>query len=110
MSFLRHREIFRPIEAGRGDHVTASTLHRFDEFPAGYSSASCSPAEPASAWPASGSMIGSVVIDNDLPANCNLSLISLYHRRGAVQLCPLPPLTVEQVTCGWDRGACPPFL
>jgi transposase InsO family protein len=55
MSFFRHREIYRsdvrrwkkgkPAEAGSPDH-------RFDESPAGYSSASWSPPEPASASPA----------------------------------------------------------
>jgi putative transposase len=51
MSFFRHREIYRsdeerePTEAGSPDH-------RFDESPAGYSSAGWSPPEPASASPA----------------------------------------------------------
>ena len=54
MSFFRHEEIYRsdgqflidgkPTEAGSPDH-------RLDESPAGYSSAGCSPAEPASASP-----------------------------------------------------------
>jgi putative transposase len=54
MSFFRHKEIFRsdvsfringePAEAGSPDH-------RLDESPAGYSSASWSPPEPASASP-----------------------------------------------------------
>src|ERR1700674_3152168 len=50
MSFLRHREIF-PSDGGAGFAANAPT-HRLDEFPAGYSSAGCSPAEPASASPA----------------------------------------------------------
>jgi transposase InsO family protein len=55
MSFFRHEEIYRsdggswtdgkPTEAGFPDH-------RFDESPAGYSSAGWSPPEPASASPA----------------------------------------------------------
>ncbi|HKD04546.1 MAG TPA: IS3 family transposase [Bryobacteraceae bacterium] len=55
MSFFRHQEIYRsdagstterePAEAGSPDH-------RLDESPAGYSLASCSPAELASASPA----------------------------------------------------------
>ena len=50
MSFLRHQEIF-PSDRGAG--LTASApAHRLDEFPAGYSSAGCSPAEPASVSPA----------------------------------------------------------
>jgi transposase InsO family protein len=53
MSFFRHREIYRsdvkkePTEAGSLDH-------RFDESPAGYSSAGWSPPEPASASPVEG--------------------------------------------------------
>ena len=52
MSFFRHQEIYRsdgkrllngkPTETGSPDH-------RFDESPAGYSSAGWSPPEPASA-------------------------------------------------------------
>jgi putative transposase len=55
MSFFRHAEIYRsdrwhgrkrkPTRAGFPDH-------RYDESPTGYSSAGCSPAEPASASPA----------------------------------------------------------
>jgi transposase InsO family protein len=55
LSFFRHEEIYRsdaspkteqePAEAGSPDH-------RLDESPTGYSSAGCSPAEPASASPA----------------------------------------------------------
>ncbi len=50
MSFLRHQEIF-PSDGGAGLAASAPA-HRLDEFPAGYSSAGCSPAEPASASPA----------------------------------------------------------
>jgi hypothetical protein len=56
MSFLRHREIYRPMWSFRGRNLGATTAaaptHRLDEFPAGYSLASCAPAEPASASPA----------------------------------------------------------
>jgi hypothetical protein len=49
MSFLRHREIFPSDE---GATLSGYALaHRLDEFPAGYSSAGCSPAWPASASP-----------------------------------------------------------
>ena len=53
MSFLRHQEIYqsdeRPSERARlRRHALA---HRLDEFPVGYSLASCSPAELASASP-----------------------------------------------------------
>jgi transposase InsO family protein len=55
MSFFRHREIYRS-DAGskrKGEPAkTDSPDHRLDESPAGYSSAGCSPAEPASASPA----------------------------------------------------------
>jgi putative transposase len=57
VSFFRHAEIYRsdgkkePAEAGSPDH-------RFDESPAGYSLAGCSPAEPASASPADGDTKG----------------------------------------------------
>jgi hypothetical protein len=50
MSFPRHREIF-PSDGGASPAANASA-HRLDEFPAGYSSAGCSPAWPASASPA----------------------------------------------------------
>src|SRR6185437_11347681 len=49
MSFFRHPEIF---PSDRGATLSGCALaHRLDEFPAGYSSAGCSPAEPASASP-----------------------------------------------------------
>ena len=53
MSFLRHREIYSDVQTtevpGRAEPSPAT--HR-NEFPAGYSLAGCSPAEPASASPA----------------------------------------------------------
>jgi hypothetical protein len=61
MSFFRHAEDYRPDGAnasGDTDSITRSGLQTtpqtigFDESPAGYSSASCSPAELASASPA----------------------------------------------------------
>jgi transposase InsO family protein len=55
MSFFRHEEIYR-IDGTpgltRSDPQDRSPDHRFDESPAGYSLASCSPAELASASPA----------------------------------------------------------
>lgn len=51
MSFLRHGEIYRSDGNGR-DGRAAAPLDRCDEFPNGYSSAGCSPAEPASAFSA----------------------------------------------------------
>jgi putative transposase len=55
LSFSRHQEIFRPDEPllKSGEQVIAAPLPiGSDESPAGYSSASCSPAELASASPA----------------------------------------------------------
>jgi putative transposase len=55
MSFFRHEEIYRSDGEAlkNGESVeTDSPAHRLDESPAGYSSAGCSPAEPASASPA----------------------------------------------------------
>jgi hypothetical protein len=57
MSFPRHREIF-PFDQPQAESSDGSVglaanapAHRLDEFPAGYSSAGCSPASPASASP-----------------------------------------------------------
>jgi hypothetical protein len=59
MSFLRHGEIYH-FDEGEipQDHALA---HRNDEFPAGYSSAGCTPAEPASASPAGSHLAGKPV-------------------------------------------------
>jgi transposase InsO family protein len=53
MSFFRHAEDYRPDAAslGSGPQTTPKTIG-YDESPAGYSLASCSPAELASASPA----------------------------------------------------------
>jgi hypothetical protein len=109
MSFLRHEEIYRsdvfskPVEgwgrsaASRWSAPEPSQRTRRkervlpivrDEFPAGYSLAGCSPAEPASASPTGSSMRWSVASGNQLPANGNLSLISVSQPRGAVQSVP----------------------
>ena len=60
MSFFRHREIYRSdvvstvVSNRNGEPAeTGSPDHRLDESPAGYSLAGCSPAELASASPAS---------------------------------------------------------
>jgi hypothetical protein len=55
MSFFRHGEIYRSDERENKNGERFSSrppAHRADESPAGYSSASCSPAELASASPA----------------------------------------------------------
>ena len=61
MSFFRHGEIYRPMDSrnvpGRPWHDRPRP-HRYDEFPAGYSSAGCAPAEPASASPAEAHLAG----------------------------------------------------
>ncbi len=54
MSFFRHGKSIAPmpIQSLSGEPFTGSPAHRSDEFPAGYSSVSCSPAELTSASPA----------------------------------------------------------
>jgi hypothetical protein len=55
MSFFRHKEIYQSDVGSKieGEPAeTGSPDHRLDEYPAGYSAAGCSPAEPASASPA----------------------------------------------------------
>jgi len=100
MSFLRHREIFRPMWHFNCHSLGATTAvaptHRLDEFPAGYSLASCSPAELASASPTVRSMIDFIPVGNDLPANGNLSLFFLSQVWGAVQ--PKKCFTTQTVT------------
>ena len=54
MSFFRHREIYQSDAASKAKGKPAETGspdHRLDESLTGYSSAGCSPAEPASASP-----------------------------------------------------------
>ena len=85
MSFLRHWEIYRNSLKGG-----LATAPHCDEFPASYSSASCSPAELASPSLASKSMIASVLVGNDFSANGTVSLVSVFHRTGALQKVPCP--------------------
>jgi len=89
VSFMRHQEIYRSDGNGRGGK-TAAPLDRCDEFPNGYSSAGCSPAEPASASPFSFSFSGRVLRDNQFAANGKLSLFSLSQPWGPLQI--VPPL------------------
>jgi hypothetical protein len=59
MSFLRHGEIYHFDEGAiLEDRAPA---HRNDEFPAGYSLAGCTPAEPAAASPAEAQLAGKAV-------------------------------------------------
>jgi hypothetical protein len=106
MSFFRHGEIYRsdvvfktiftwgPGAASRWSAPEPSIRTRRkvrallivrDEFPAGYSLAGCSPAEPASASPTTLSMRWGISAGNRLPANGNLSLVSVSQHRGSVQ-------------------------
>lgn len=71
MSFFRHGEDYRPDGTDpspgaesktRSGPQTAHQTIGFDESPAGYSLASCSPAELASASPADGDSEGEVVV------------------------------------------------
>jgi hypothetical protein len=110
MSFFRHEEIYRPMSGSTGGLATAPSLHRYDEFPASYSSASCSPALLASASPAVGSMIGFTSAGNALPANSHLSLISVFHPRGAVQSVPHYPSHITPHCLRQGRGSGGPDL
>src|SRR5580704_15769930 len=83
MSFLRHREIY-PSDGGASPAANASA-HRLDEFPASYSLAGCSPAEPTSASLASRSVQSSCLAGNRKPANGNLSPVSLSQPKGSLQ-------------------------
>jgi len=72
MSFFRHQENYRPDgltsptnsanALTRSGPQTAPRTIGFDESPAGYSLASCSPAEPASASPADGDSEPDVIV------------------------------------------------
>src|SRR5271157_93489 len=81
MSFLRHREIY-PSDGGK-TLTGRAPAHRLDEFPTGYSWAGCSPAEPASASPASLILLRLQSFVYDVSANGNLSPILVSHHRGA---------------------------
>ena len=107
MSFLRHREIYRsdmvsktiitwgpgaasrwsaPVPSLRTRRKGRAPLIVRDEFPVGYSLASCSPAELASASPTDLSMRWGMSAGNCLSANGNLSLVSVSQARGALQV------------------------
>jgi hypothetical protein len=75
------------LAGNKGGALHALSLaHRLDESPVGYSLAGCAPAGPASALPTAINLQPSNLFGNHLPANGNLSLISLSHLRGALQL------------------------
>ena len=76
----------RPPSPAKGrDRSAAPCSSSAMSFRAGYSSAGCSPAEPASASPTALSMHWGRGAGNCLPANGNLSLVSVSQARGAVQ-------------------------
>ena len=106
MSFLRHAGIYRsdvvqktlttwgrePPPVGRPrspvkgrDGRTRALLIVRDEFPVGYSLASCSPAELASASPTALSMRWGMTAGNCQSANGNLSLVSVSQAWGSLQ-------------------------
>src|SRR6266849_7987967 len=75
MSFLRHGEIY-PFDEGAIPQDRA-LAHRLDEFRAGYSSAGCTPAEPASASPAGTQLAGQrlrCTIEFQRTADCLLTV------------------------------------
>ena len=88
MSFLRHRKIYRVDKIGKRGSRAAAPDHRFDEFPAGYSLAGCSPAEPASASPVTRSIGGPIRRDNEISANGDSSLFFVSQGWGPLQAVP----------------------
>ena len=90
MSFSRHPEIYQSDGwvGGPGLLPLARPPHRLDEFPASYSLAGCSPAEPASASPTDASMNESVRRDKHSSANGNVSLVLLSQPWGPLHLVP----------------------
>ena len=91
MSFSRHPEIYQSDGwvGGPGLLPLARPPHRLDEFPASYSLAGCSPAEPASASPTDASMNESVRRDKHSSANGNVSLVLLSQPWGPLQSVPV---------------------
>ena len=92
MSFRRHGEIYREAcrrcaDAGRRAYSADAPTHPLDEFPTGYSSAGCAPAEPASASPAGNKL----TMDGHSPAqpfsaNGETLLSHLSHLRGPLRI------------------------
>ena len=84
MSFLRHREIYRSEggDSSRERRGGRPLSHRFDESPAGYSLAGCSPAEPAAASPARAIVHPAGWQDNDFSANGKSGVNCLSHPWG----------------------------
>ena len=86
MSFFRHGEIYHYDEgATPQDHALA---HRNDEFPAGYSSAGCSPAEPASASPAGAIILEYFSDAKKFAVNGKLSPVTVSQPRSPSEIRP----------------------
>jgi hypothetical protein len=73
MSFLRHRETY-PSDGGK-TLTGRAPAHRLDEFPTGYSLASCSPAEPAPASPVNLILLRLHSFVYEVSANGNLEAV-----------------------------------
>ena len=88
MSFLRRGEVYHLDEGAiPPDRVLAH--HRVDEFPAGYSSASCSPRVPTCSSPAGAIMPRSILHDKNFATDGKLSLLTVSRSRGSLQQ-PVP--------------------
>ena len=87
VSFSRHWEIYPDARLGIGKRGAARRprTHR-NEFPAGYSSASCTPALLASAWPAALILRQKTQPVELLSADGNLCAFSVSQPRGALHL------------------------
>jgi hypothetical protein len=103
MSFLRHEEIYPCGEENSVERAGClnqyaegailanhAPAHRNDESPAGYSSAGCSPAVPASASPAAAIILGLRPHANDLAVNGKLSLVTVSQPRGSLHSMNFP--------------------
>jgi hypothetical protein len=112
MSFFRHREIFRSdrnVSKNGKPAETGSPTHRLDESPAGYSSAGCSPAEPASASPA---MIlrKKILFEKEKSLNGRCSYRRLSQRRGpphfdVVKFVAVGCLRIQQGSTSYNKTA-----
>ena len=104
MSFLRHGEIYPDAVCltGTGELPTTPRTHR-NEFPAGYSLAGCSPAEPASASPTALILQPFIPFVDTISANGHLSLISVSQLRGAVHFVPCSLARTQG--CDFSTGA-----
>ena len=108
MSFIRHEEIYPCDESdGREGAIPKNhaPAHRNDESPAGYSSAGCSPAVPASASPAGAIFLGFVLNAKHFAVSGKLSLITVSQSRGSLQPVPDSPRGTIAHTRESDRSS-----